>query len=83
VTSLSDGSVFAGLDTVYREEQEKFDITGDEPGSFLPFGVLFTGLVINQIFFWCVNQSILQRALGARSLAECLAIQLRESPGSR
>jgi SSS family solute:Na+ symporter len=58
------------LDTLYREEYAKFDITGDEPGSFLPFGVLFTGMIINQVFFWCVNQSILQRALGARSLAE-------------
>ena len=39
-------------------------------GSFLPFGVLFTGMVINQIFFWCTNQSIIQRALGARNLKE-------------
>jgi SSS family solute:Na+ symporter len=67
---VGDGSAFTGLSTVYREEYPKFDITGDEPGSFLPFGVLFTGMIINQIFFWCVNQSILQRALGARSLAE-------------
>lgn len=68
--AVGDGSAVQGLSTVYREEYPKFDITGDEPGSFLPFGVLFTGMIINQIFFWCVNQSILQRALGARSLAE-------------
>ncbi len=68
--TVGDGSVLAGFQTVYREETPKFDITGNEPGSFLPFGVLFTGMVVNQIFFWCVNQSILQRALGARSLAE-------------
>lgn len=67
---VGDGNAFSGLQTVYTEEQPKFDITGDEPGSFLPFGVLFTGLIVNQVFFWCVNQSILQRALGARSLAE-------------
>jgi SSS family solute:Na+ symporter len=68
--TVGDGSAAAGLSTVYTEQYPKFDITGDEPGSFLPFGVLFTGLVVNQVFFWCVNQSILQRALGARSLAE-------------
>ena len=68
--AVGDGSVLDGLATVYREEPEKFDITGDEPGSFLPFGVLFTGMIVNQIFFWCVNQSILQRALGAKNLAE-------------
>ena len=55
---------------MYTEEHEKFDITGDEPGSFLPFGVLFTGMIVNQIFFWCTNQSIIQRALGARNLKE-------------
>lgn len=67
---LGDGDVLAGFDRVYTEEHEKFDITGDEPGSFLPFGVLFTGMIINQIFFWCTNQSIIQRVLGARNLKE-------------
>lgn len=67
---IGDGNVFDGFDTVYTEENEKFDITGDEPGSFLPFGVLFTGMIINQIFFWCTNQSIIQRALGAKNLKE-------------
>ena len=68
--AVGDGNVFDGFDTVYTEEHHKFDITGDEPGSFLPFGVLFTGMIVNQIFFWCTNQSILQRALGARNLKE-------------
>lgn len=67
---VGDGSVFNGLSTVYAEEHPKFDITGDEPGSFLPFGVLFTGMIVNQIFFWCTNQSIIQRALGAKNLKE-------------
>ena len=67
---VGDGNVLLGLDTVYTAEHAKFDITGDEPGSFLPFGVLFTGLIVNQIFFWCTNQSIMQRALGAKNLKE-------------
>ena len=70
LASVGEGNPLAGLATVYTEEHEKFDITGNEPGSFLPFGVLFTGMIVNQVFFWCVNQSILQRALGARNLAE-------------
>ena len=68
--TIGDGNVAAGFDTVYTEEHDKFDITGDEPGSFLPFGVLFTGMIVNQIFFWCTNQSIIQRALGAKNLKE-------------
>ena len=38
--------------------------------SILPFEVLFTGLIINQIYFWSMNQTIIQRALGAKNLAE-------------
>ncbi len=68
--TIGDGNILSGLDTVYTDEHEKFDITGNEPGSFLPFGVLFTGMIVNQIFFWCTNQSIIQRALGARNLKE-------------
>lgn len=67
---VGDGDLFAGMSEVYREEHEKFDITGNEPGSFLPIGVLFTGLIVNQVFFWCTNQSIVQRALGGKNLAE-------------
>lgn len=67
---VGDGNVLSGLDIVYTEEKDKFDITGDEPGSFLPFGVLFTGMIVNQVFFWCTNQSIMQRALGAKNLEE-------------
>ncbi|MDG1437465.1 MAG: solute:sodium symporter family transporter [Emcibacteraceae bacterium] len=67
---VGDGNLLGGLDKVYNKVPEKFDITGNEPGSFLPFGVLFTGMIINQVFFWCTNQSIIQRALGAKNLAE-------------
>lgn len=67
---IGDGNMIDGFTEVYTEEHEKFDITGDEPGSFLPFGVLFTGMIVNQIFFWCANQSILQRGLAAKNLAE-------------
>ncbi len=67
---VGDGSILAGFNEVYSEEHEKFDVTGNEPGSFLPFGVLFTGMIVNQIFFWCTNQSIIQRVLGAKNLKE-------------
>lgn len=67
---MGSGSILDGFDILYTEEHDKFDITGDEPGSFLPFGVLFTGMIVNQVFFWCTNQSIIQRVLGARSLKE-------------
>ncbi|MCY4187245.1 MAG: solute:sodium symporter family transporter [Bryobacterales bacterium] len=67
---VGDGDPLAGLAAVYQAERPKFDITGDEPGSFLPLGVLFTGMMVNQIFFWCAGQQIIQRGLGAKSLKE-------------
>ena len=67
---IGSGNPAEGLQIVYEAEPAKFDITGDEPGSFLPFSVLFTGMIVNQIFFWCANQSIIQRTLGASSLKE-------------
>ncbi|MCP5112116.1 MAG: solute:sodium symporter family transporter [bacterium] len=67
---VGDGNLLAGLSEVYTEEQHKFDITGDEPGSFIPFTAVLTGLVLNNIFFWGTNQSIVQRALGAKSLEQ-------------
>lgn len=68
--TIGSGDMWAGLKEVYEGHPEKFDITGDETGSFLPFSVLFTGMVVNQVFFWCTNQSIVQRTLAAKSLAE-------------
>ncbi len=68
--AIGDGNAWAGLVEVYAKERPKFDITGDEPASFLPFGVLFTGMIVNQIFAWCTNQEKVQRALGANSLVE-------------
>jgi len=70
LVTIGDGNAWAGLVEVYAEQRPKFDITGDEPGSFLPMGVLFSGLIVVQVFAWCTNQEKVQRALGAKSLAE-------------
>ena len=67
---IGDGSIADGYATLFEQERAKFDVTGDEPGSFFPFSVIFTGLIVNQIFYWCINQAIIQRALGASSLKE-------------
>lgn len=66
---IGEGNIFSGLSTVYDFAPDKFDIIG-APDSVLPFSVLFTGLMINQIYFWGMNQSIIQRAFGAKNLVE-------------
>ena len=36
----------------------------------IPWPVLFTGMLFNNLFYWCTNQSIIQRTLGAKNLKE-------------
>jgi len=66
---IGDGDLLGGMQKVYDFAPQKFDIIG-KPDSVLPFSVLFTGLMINQLYFWGMNQTIIQRALGAQNLAE-------------
>jgi SSS family solute:Na+ symporter len=35
-----------------------------------PFATLFTGMIFANLFYWCTNQYVIQRTLGASSLAE-------------
>ncbi|NND09338.1 MAG: solute:sodium symporter family transporter [Saprospiraceae bacterium] len=74
---IGQGNPFAGIQTVYDHAPEKFNVISNEVGigpgsrhSILPFEVLFTGLMVNQLYFWTMHQSIIQRALGAVSLVE-------------
>jgi len=66
---IGETDIAGGLKKVYEHAPEKFNSIGSSD-SDLPFGTLFTGLVINQIYFWCMNQVIVQRALGAKNLKE-------------
>lgn len=74
---IGGGDLFGGLSKVFQNAPEKFNVVSNEnsvgPGAreaILPFSVLFTGLIINQLYFWTMHQSIIQRALGAVSLKE-------------
>ncbi len=66
---IGDGNLLSGLEKVFNTVPEKFNVIGTKD-SVMPFETLFTGLIINQIYFWCMNQNIIQRALGARNLIE-------------
>ncbi|MCQ2379831.1 MAG: solute:sodium symporter family transporter [Victivallaceae bacterium] len=58
-----------GLAIMKQAMPTKFNSIGapDDPA---PFGSLFTGILLINIFYWCTNQQIIQRTLGAKSLAE-------------
>jgi SSS family solute:Na+ symporter len=67
--AIGDGSVFGGLDTLISSNPERFDSTGNA-GQEVPFSTIFTGMMLVQLFYWGTNQQIIQRALGAKNLAE-------------
>ncbi|WP_298516729.1 solute:sodium symporter family transporter [uncultured Kordia sp.] len=66
---IGDGSISDGISTLWNENPEKFDAIGEVDAS-IPFGTIFTGMMIAQMYYWGTNQSILQRVFGAKSLKE-------------
>lgn len=69
LSAVGSGDVLAGLDTLMDSHPEKFNSIGPETG-LVPFSTLFTGVALLGLFYWCTNQQIIQRALGASSLKE-------------
>lgn len=67
---IGDGSVGAGLNELWTENQDKFELTGDATTSIPATGMILTGMMIAQVYYWGTNQSILQRVFGAKSLKE-------------
>ncbi len=69
LVALGDGSILAGWGTIVENIPEKLDPIG-KPGENIPFSTLFTGMVLINVYYWCTNQSIVQRTFGAKSMKE-------------
>lgn len=70
---FGDGSFIQGLHNfVTLIPDEKFNSINpaNAQAPMIPWPVLFTGMVVNNMFYWTCNQSIIQRALGAKNLKE-------------
>ncbi|GAL02112.1 sodium-choline Symporter [Photobacterium aphoticum] len=67
--ALGNGSFMAGLDTLLYAAPEKLQSVGTNSDP-LPFSTLFTGLLLVNLYYWGTDQSIIQRALGAKNLKE-------------
>jgi SSS family solute:Na+ symporter len=66
---LGDGSFGEGVTTLINVHPEKLNAIGDS-ASPVPFGALFCGIMLINVFYWCTNQAIVQRTFGAKNLAE-------------
>lgn len=74
---VGDGSFAHGCSLLWEGSKSKFNVISAEPSvgpgsrdAILPFSTIFTGMIINQLYFWAMHQSIIQRVLGAASLKE-------------
>lgn len=66
---LGNGSFLDGLESLSVNQADRLDSTG-EYWQEVPFATIFTGMMLVQLFYWGTNQQIIQRALGAKNLAE-------------
>ncbi len=69
LVALGDGSAAKGLATITSNHTHKLNAIGG-PEDPTPFGTLFTGMIFANLFYWCTNQYVIQRTLGAKDLAE-------------
>lgn len=69
LAALGGGSVWERLSTIANTETEKLNAIGG-PSDPTPFGTIFTAMIFANLFYWCTNQYVNQRTLGAQSLAE-------------
>ena len=67
--ALGDGSVLAGMETVFSDNTQKLNAIGSSQDP-VPFGTIFTGMIFANLFYWGTNQYVIQRTLGAANLAE-------------
>ena len=67
--ALDAGGFSADLAAFTKEGGRRVNSIGAHD-SEAPFFALFTGILLIHTFYWCTNQQIIQRTLGARSLTE-------------
>lgn len=68
--TLGGGDLFGGWQVMTTQAPERLNAIGTSPDANIPWYGMISGVLLINLFYWCTNQAIVQRALGARSLAE-------------
>jgi SSS family solute:Na+ symporter len=66
---LGDGNLANGVEKLLGNNRQHLNAIG-QPGAPIPFGTLFTGMLLINIYYWGMEQYIVQQSLAARNLAE-------------
>ncbi len=67
--TLGDGSPVAGFRSIMDNTPEKLNAVGGESDP-VPFGTMFTGMILVNLYYWGMSQHIMQRAIAAKNLKE-------------
>ncbi|MBD1572634.1 solute:sodium symporter family transporter [Vibrio sp. S17_S38] len=67
---LGSGSMGDGFSILLTEAPERMQAAGLTADANIPWHGLISGVMIINLFFWCTNQAIVQRAFAAKNLAE-------------
>lgn len=73
LASMGGGNPLAGiLHLIEMIPADKFNAINpaNAQAPMVPWPLLFTGMLFNNMFYWCTNQSIVQRAFAAKNLKE-------------
>ena len=65
-----DGGFSAGVERLLEEQSDEVQFGGERSNVSVPFGTIFSGIFLLNLFYWTTNQQIIQRTFGASSLAE-------------
>ena len=66
---LGQGDFFSGLSIVLSTKKEHLNAIGNANDA-VPFSTLFTGMLIVNLYYWGMEQYIIQQVLAAKSLEE-------------
>lgn len=66
---LGNGNIGSALEKIATVAPEKINAIGSATDP-VPFGTIFTGMIFANLFYWCTNQVLIQRTLGAKNLKE-------------
>ena len=69
LAALGGDGLLSGIGKLSEIGEGTFNSIGGA-GSSVPFGTVFTGILLLNFFYWTTNQQIIQRTFGASSLAE-------------
>ncbi len=69
LSALGENGVLSGLTKLPEVREGMMNSIGGKESS-VPFGTVFSGILLLNFFYWTTNQQIIQRTFGASSLAE-------------